>query len=147
MKKPILLALLIISIASSAQAHQHANSYSVQIATYRNLPNNFLTSAEAFGEVHTSQANGLTRVSIGSFSNRNEAQALLSQLKKAGYEDAFISHLGASSSPSSSEHNNPTSPSSEMAKFRNLSDAEKDRAVFVDGKLHLKEGNQFIPIP
>ena len=146
MKKIIFIALLIFSMVCIAQSDQHASAYTVQIATYRNLPNNFLTSAEAFGEVHTSQADDLTRVSVGSFNDRNEAQKLLSRLKQAGYEDAFINRL-ATSSAASTQHNNATHHSSEMAKFRNLSDAEKDRAVFVDGKLHLKEGNQFIPVP
>ena len=144
MKKFITLALLlIISMACITQADQHSSSYRVQIAIYKNLPEDFVASAEKFGSVHTSQAGELTRVSVGSFSNRSEAQDLLSQLKQAGYEDAFISQTG--SRMTNTQHQE--SPSSEMAKFRNLSDAEKDRAVFVDGKLHLKEGNRFIPIP
>ncbi len=145
--------LAISSMTFIAQAGHHGNAYTVQIATYKNLPTNFLTSAEAFGDVHTSQTGELTRVSVGSFNSRSEAQALLSRIKQAGYDDAFINQLGTSNaanrshSSSSSQDSFQANPSSEMAKFRNLPEAEKDRAVFVDGKLHLKDGNQFIPVP
>jgi hypothetical protein len=151
-KKNIFLALLsMISMAYIAQADQSSSSYSVQIATYKNLPKNFVESAEKYGRVHTSQNGGLTRVSIGDFDNRNAAQNLLSQLKRAGYEDAFISRTNSSMSsnqPQDNSHHHASPDSgSEMAKFRNLPDSEKERAVFIDGKLHLKEGSDFIPVP
>lgn len=138
-------------MACIAQEDQSSSSYSVQIATYKNLPKSFVSSAEKYGSVHTSQSGGLTRVSVGNFDNRNAAQDLLSQLKQAGYEDAFISRTGSSMSSNqphdNSHHHASPSSGSEMAKFRNLPDSEKERAVFVDGKLHLKEGSSFIPVP
>ena len=150
MKKIILLVLLtVISITSIANADQHSGSYSVQIATYKNLPENYVASAEKFGRVYTSHTNRLTRVSVGKFDSRNKALDLLSQLKQAGYQDAFISRT-ESSAASAHQHDNShhhDSPESEMAKFRDLPDADKEHAVFVDGKLHLKEGSRFIPVP
>jgi len=136
-------------MACITHADQHSISYSIQIATYKNLPENFVASAEKYASVHTSQSGGLTRVSVGRFNNRSEAQDLLSQLKLAGYEDAFISQTGSSmtSTLHHDDSHHQKSPGSEMAKFRNLSPSEKDRAVFVDGKLHLKQGDKFIPVP
>mgnify|MGYP006121716019 FL=1 len=138
-------------MACIAQADPSSSSYSVQIGTYKSLPKNFVGSAEKYGRVYTSQSGDLTRVSVGGFDNRNAAQNLLSQLKQAGYEDAFISHTGSSMSsnqPHDKAHHQASPGSgSEMAKFRNLPESEKERAVFVDGKLHLKEGSSFIPVP
>ncbi len=90
------LALLtIINIACIAQVAQHTGSYTVQIAVYKNLPENFISSAEKYGTVHASQTGELTRISVGSFSSRNVAQELLSRLRQAGYKDAFINRIGS----------------------------------------------------
>ncbi len=138
-------------MACIAQADQSSSLYSVQIATYKNLPENFVESAEKYGSVHTSQGEGLTRVSVGDFDSRNAAQNLLSQLKQAGYEDAFIKRTGSIMSSNQHHDNSHDHPSpgsgSQMAKFRNLPDSEKERAVFINGTLHLKQGSGFIPVP
>ncbi len=153
-KITLLVLTIIISITCISQAEQHTGSYSVQIAAYKYLPDNFIKSAEKYGSVHTSHLGELTRVSVGNFENKNAALELLLQLKKAGYDDAFINHISSSMisnrsqiSPQPYQHENHASPSSEMTKFRNLSEAEKERAVFIDGKLHLKQGNRFMLIP
>ena len=149
----IILALFtIINMPFSAQADQHDGPYSVQIAAYKILPDDFIESAEKYGSVHTSLLGELTRVSVGNFDDRSTAQSLLSQLKQVGYKDAFISRISSSmtsnQNPSKTHHRQSQSnPISEMAKFRNLPDADKESAVFIDGKLHLKEGNRFIPVP
>lgn len=146
--------LSVLSIACIAHADKHASDYTVQIATYRTLPNNFVKSAEEFGEVLTSQAGDLTRVSIGSFNTKDQAQELLSRLRQAGYKDAFIKRTDADvtahsshASNSTHHHDHHSLPGSEMEKLRNLSATDKERAVFLDGKLHLKDGNKFILVP
>jgi hypothetical protein len=142
--KFIPIALIsIISISCIAQTEQHAESYSVQIAAYKNLPDNFIKSVKKYGSVHTSQLGELTRVSVGNFENKSAALELLLQLKKSGYEGAFIRHMSSSIASNQSQN----SPRSEMAKFRTLSEPEKERAVFINGKLHFKQGNQFIAVP
>lgn len=94
-------------------ADQHAESYTVQVAAYKSLPDNFIESAERFGAVHTSLSGELTLISTGKFSNRSAAQKLLSRLKRAGYEDAFVQNIV--SGMAGNQH--PEYPSSEMAKL------------------------------
>jgi hypothetical protein len=149
-KRNITLALLaIINLIFPVQAEQHYGSYTVQIAAYKILPDNFIRSAEKYGSVYTARTGELARISVGRFDNRSAAQVLLSLLRQSGYEYAFIHRIDpdiTSNENHDSTHHHANS-SSEMAKFRSLSGADKDRAVFIDGKLHLKSDNRFIPVP
>ncbi|MFK8026908.1 MAG: SPOR domain-containing protein [Gammaproteobacteria bacterium] len=146
------LITIIILLTCIATAEPYADTYSVQIAAYKQLPDKLVKSVEQYGSVHISHHGELSRVSVGNFAHKSAAEKLLSQLKQAGYKDAFISRINTQ--PSSIENPNkphasetPSSPTSEMAKFRNLSKSDKDRAVFINNRLHLKEGNRFILVP
>ncbi len=133
-------------------AEPHIDTYSVQIAAYKQLPEKLVKSVEQYGSIHISHHGELTRVSVGNFAHKSAAEKLLLQLRQAGYKDAFISHINTHSSSienQSNPHGNEThsSPMSEMTKFRSLPKSDKDRAVFINGRLHLKEGKRFILVP
>jgi len=130
-------------MSNTCFAHTHSGSYTVQVATYRNVPSNFVESLNQYGKVHAIQAGELTRVSIGSFDSRDGATNLLNKLRNEGFDDAFINRLGASTS---SHSHSKIEQSSEMTKFHSLSPSEQDQAVFLDGKLFLKQGERFIPV-
>lgn len=138
--------LSILSIACIAQSDSHLDSYSIQIGAYKHLPDHLIKAVEKFGSIHTLKSDGLTRISVGNFNKRSKAQELLLHLKQAGYHDAFISRLSINTAKSSREEARPSDTISEMDKYSNLSKSDKEKAVFINGKLHLKEGNQFIPV-
>lgn len=152
-KKTTLFTLTtIIFLTCIVIAEPLTGSYSVQIGSYKQLPDKFPKSVEQYGSVHITPHAELTRVSVGNFNNKSNAEKLLSRLKQAGFKDAFISRITTESSSIQNQITrqkikNPSSATSEMAKFRNLTKSEKDRAVFLNGKLHLKEGKQFILVP
>ena len=138
--------LSILSIACLAESEPHTRAYSIQIGAYKNLPDDLIKTVEKFGDVHTHQSGDLTRISIGNFRSRSKAQEFLLLIHQAGYQDAFISRLNTISTTSNRQKTHQSDSISEMTKFSNLSNADKDKAVFIHGKLHLKEGNQFIPV-
>lgn len=125
-------------------AQEPTSFYTIQIGAYLYPPANLLNSTEKFGQVFTRQTGGLTRISVGSFNNRNDAQRLLSEIQQFDHPDAFIALITLQ--PTSTKQSSGETIS-EMEKFRLLSDAEKAKAIFYNGKLHLKENNQFTPVP
>ncbi|MDW3095350.1 MAG: SPOR domain-containing protein [Gammaproteobacteria bacterium] len=122
------------------------STYSIQIGAYKNPPENLIKRVEKFGVIHTSKFGDITRVNVGSFKSRSKAQEFLLNIQEAGYQDAFISRLNMISATSNLQETHQSDSTSEMTKFRNLSNTDKDKAVFINGKLHLKEDNKFIPV-
>tara|TARA_R110002096_G_scaffold120186_3_gene260306 strand:- start:241 stop:672 length:432 start_codon:yes stop_codon:yes gene_type:complete len=143
MLKKIITLTLFTFIASATGSDQNSGLFTVQVAAYKHLPKDFVESVERYGTVNVSENGQVTRVSVGQFDNKLSAEELLTQLRQAGYTDAFISHRR----PITSDNQHQRDPSGAMAKFRKLPDTDKDRAVFIDGKLHLKDGKQFILVP
>lgn len=141
-----LTLLLILGIASFANSDPQSSTYSVQIGAYKNLSENLIKKVEKFGKIHTSNYGEITRINIGNFDSRSKAQELLVQIKQAGYQDAFISRINTISASSNHQELHQSDSISEMTKYSNLSNIDKDKAVFIHGKLHLKEGNLFIPV-
>lgn len=140
----------------------YADNFGVQIGAYKNLSDNVLDKASALGDIQTIKSGSVTRVVVGSYSSRKSAQTDLDRAQAAGYSDAFITRLDRTKSlpasySSNSAHSHTSStgshghghthlPNHINAKLKGLSDEELSRAVILDGKLHFKEGDRFIPI-
>jgi len=98
-----------------------ADKYTIQVGAYRESTDHILAQAHSLGEVSTRASGTLTFVSIGKYESRDSANADLYRIQTGGFSDAFV-------------------------KLDKLTDEEKKNAVILDGKLHIKRGNDFIPI-
>lgn len=145
--RTIRIAVLLSSLISFTV---HAESYGVQIGTYRNPDRDLIEDrVEDIGEIHTSMtATGLTRFHIGSFASLSEAEDALQRLQGAGFEDAFI--LGQVdpqlAGAEADERAEPSLPQGDSALLSSLSEEERRSVVYLDGRLHKKIGDQFIPL-
>lgn len=137
-------AAVLVALASTTASAE----FSVQIGAFRTVGSGFEDDARAFGSVYTDvTAAGVTRVRVGPFSSRAEADAAVRDIRAAGYNDAFVLRTGmdASSSLPSVAAAPPVSVS-HTSDFDRLPADVRANAVYLDGALHVKEGDRFIPL-
>ena len=101
-------ATLLLAICASSTAW--AAEYTVQIGAFAERPNPaFAERAAQYGELLVLRgADGITRVSIGRFSNRSAAREALAELQNQGYPDAYVASVrgrGVATAPAQ-----PTAP-------------------------------------
>lgn len=122
-------------------AHGHnLSTYTIQIGTYKNPPDQVIHRAEQFGPVHRIWFNKLTRITVGEYSHKSEALEQLPRIKRAGFRDAFVRKVGAARLHS--EHNHL-----EIQKFNLLAEELDARSLYLNGKMYLKQGDHYIKIP
>ncbi len=152
----LIRALLLVALAVSGVAH--ADSFNVQIGAYRNPDVNGIEVPANIGEVQrTTGPGGLTRLMVGPFAGRELAEKARDELKAAGFKGAFIrSTLDASTATTQSpteytaprvsvEHESGISER-DLAIVAKLSEDERRALVYLDGRLHRKVGDDFIPL-
>ncbi|MEM8745048.1 MAG: SPOR domain-containing protein [Pseudomonadota bacterium] len=144
-----------------------ADSFDVQIGAFRNPDATNIKLPASVGELRrTSGPGGLTRFVVGPYDSRAAAATALATLKSAGFDGAFIrtsesstgtvqvnaSTRGSLSTPSSetrgqSDKDPATGISqSDLDRLMKLSEEERRDVVLLDGKLHRKVGDEFIPL-
>ncbi len=142
------LSLISANIAS-------ANDFTVQIGAYKYLSQDIVNDAEAYGQVFQSKSrNQLTRIQVGAFQSRSQAASLLRQLRSAGYRDAYITLLDydiASNLPNNTDYGVAASTQVKTAApieitFDSLTEDEKSKATYLDGKLQIFENGQFLSV-
>jgi len=129
----------------------NAGSYTVQIGTYRNPDHTVIEDRmpEDIGEIRTATtASGLTEFLVGSFGTFSEAEDALERLQGAGFDDAFVRRQGDSPRGSGGTVTDEESnlPQDDRALLSSLSEEERRSVVYLDGRLHRKIGDQFIPL-
>ena len=139
MRTLILISLIYLPLAHLAYGHD-IDTYSIQIGTYQNPPAELIESARKFGPVHQLWFNKLTRITVGEFSQESEALKKLPEIRQAGFEDAFVRKIGTA--PYHSDHNHL-----EIQKFNLLAEELNARSLYLNGKMYLKQGDQYIKIP
>ena len=94
MNSRVLLATVCFFWASSLIAQ----SYTVQLGAFREPTPGFTDAAKDHGEVYEKEnAKGLTIISVGRFSDRDSAEALLARMTR-DYPDAYVRRLGRAGS-------------------------------------------------
>ena len=97
-----------VSILSAASFTANANDFTVQVGAYQVLTNQAISRAEQHGEVYQSIGNdNLTRLHVGRFASKADALNKRDQLRRSGYNDAFITQISVA--PASSHQQNPAS--------------------------------------
>jgi len=153
---------LCIAIAGTASA-----DYAVQIGALSEPNARFADRARDVGAVTTSLTErGITRYRVGRFATKADGRTTLERLRAAGYRDAFlVTTDGASTASYASDtptYNSSRSiavsdlpevgagpPRAPAASARDLSTVPpelEDRTVVLDGRLHVMENGDFIPL-
>lgn len=145
------LGRVLIAVVVFAAASAQAADYVVQIGAFRNPASDFGELAAEYGTVSTSQSpSGLTRFQVGAFASESEARRALARLRAVGYADAFVLRKGngnnfVSDLPAVGAAPPSQSPRGRSAVERLPADL-RSQAVYLDGVLHIKDGDRFIPL-
>ena len=160
--KVITLFLMLFFAGFSVQAddvHVGEGSYAIQLGAYKNPDMTIFSILDEYGTVYTVlSSDGLTRIKLGNYASRAEAEEVLKAIRNIGYRDAFLSSAGGvdenipmaeiiSPAPSSSSYGregyvNPES----LPIWSKLSDYQRENVIYLDGVLHIEEDGQFIPL-
>lgn len=148
----LLAALLVLSNAVAAD-------FTIQIGAYQNLSDNIIQRAESLGSVKTSSVGKLTRVTIGSYASRESAAQDLARVKASGFDGAFVRTAVSSSTAAvvaqqashydTHSHGPDTHvhlPNSIQRKLDEIDIEDRENVVILDGKLHRKVGDSFVPL-
>ncbi len=151
------LALASIMLAVSIPAM--AEHFGVQVGAYRSLSDSTLEQASALGSVTKVSAGELTTVVIGQFESYESALQALDNIKANGFADAFVrrlphsepapsdvSHAGDYESHSHGGVEHVHLPSDIEQRLARMTEEQRKDIVILDGKLHRKVGEQFIPL-
>ncbi len=140
-----------------------AAEYAIQVGAFKNPSQAFADEVRQFGEVNTAQnSNGITVFTVGRYDSIDSAQSNLDQVQ-ARYPGAFVRNMPSSASnagsnlrPQASEATAAATKKVEQAVASNttpeaklwesLTDSERRRVVYLDGILHLKQGDNFVPL-
>lgn len=133
-----------------------AVDYAVQIGAFKQVPESgYLDAASSYGSlIQTDAGDGVTAYALGPFSSRVDAETSLA-LVQTHYPDAFIRQVGDSQEVSQPASNRGQSIGQTPAPARvvagggdlsSLSAEERGRIVYLDGVLHIKEGDTFTPL-
>lgn len=160
----LFLALFLVSFSVQADdVYVSDGSYAVQLGAYKNPDMTIFSILDEYGTVYTeASADGLTRIKLGNYASRSEAESVLKAIRNIGYRDAFLSPAGDAVSsidsdipmaeivshvPSSFSYGregyvNPES----LPIWSQLSDYQRENVIYLDGVLHIDEDGQFIPL-
>ncbi len=160
-------------LATSWNVLAENTRFSIQIAASEAPNLAFYKESTGFTSLYAEETSaGLVRIKLGSYINRKEAEKALVKVKSKGFSDAFITaYTGKKSGISSikpkkslsiAEHldednvdeevtinepqENKLLPPSSSPAWSKLTAEQKRNVVYVDGILHLHEGDEFIPL-
>ena len=158
--------MLVIASSLLTFSTTNAADYTVQVGAYQTLTNEAIRQAESHGEVFQSTGSGnLTRLHIGRFATHAEASDKRDQLRNSGFNDAFVTQISIAGSPTNPSNTNTAhyqQPSDTIANapqnidssdssssnnlnphLSSLTEEEKAKAAYLDGKLRIYSDGQF----
>ncbi len=90
MKKKIIVMLLLGMAFFTSQAQDTDSLFAVQVGVFRQPKIQYFSSLQDLGEIHTQVIQAyFTRILVGKFPTRNQADSLLALVQKRGFSDAF----------------------------------------------------------
>lgn len=152
----LLVVLMLIGWTTTASASE----YTIQVGAFKNPSQSYADSLRSLGEVNTAQSSsGVTVFTVGRYNSVDAAKGDLNRIADQ-YPGAFVRNMPASArSAEFASNGGSTSSASESAPARetgnsspdtqlweSLSESERRRVVYLDGVLHLKQGDQFVPL-
>ncbi len=162
------LLLVVLGLFGTQYSQLLYADYTVQIGAFSKPSDAFAAPARSIGQVNTTAtSNGITIFTVGDFDTMTSAKDALDSLRN-DYPDAFVRNIPGSRKPVAASRPaeptttgmatpTPTEPktrrltatqgSSEDSQLWNsLTDDERKRVVYLDGVLHLKQGERFVPL-
>lgn len=134
--------LLATCLSLPSHAHEQAALYSVQVGAFASPAQGFRESLTQYGSVTVDNSGALARFLVGNFKKRSEAELLRDELQREGFGDAFVRSIGVVT-----DHAHESGPvASEQARIDALSEEQRNNVVYLDGVLHLKNGDSFVPL-
>jgi len=133
----------------------NAAEYAIQVGAFKNPNAGYAENLRGYGEVNTAQSNSITVFTVGRYGSVAEANADLGRIE-ADYPGAFVRNMPAAARSVATASPRPTAavqststrirttPDTQL--WESLSDSERRRVVYLDGVLHLKQGDQFVPL-
>ena len=92
MRKIASSLLLLTSIALPISSN--AADYTIQVGAFKTTPNETIQQAQKFGEVFQKKGSDeLTRITVGRFSNRVDADKMRDKLQNSGFGDAYVTTI------------------------------------------------------
>ena len=137
MVRNILFILFLMALPFAVMA-KPSELFAVQVGSYKHFEEDAKKSVRQYGKVHVLTYKNLSRVTVGEFTDRKEATALLKKLRKAGFKDAFVRQIG---------YVDLQRVRSDIEKFNLLISDMDALAFYLDGVMYLFQGNGYIQIP
>ena len=140
------LSVVCASVMAGASGSAAAE-YVVQIGALSRANPGFAVDAMSVGTVMTSESEaGLIRYRVGPFASPSEARAAKAKLRAAGYPDAYIRRIQAPPAVSSAPLSGSESVPPGTVDISTLPEEVRAKLVYLDGELHIKEGEKFVPL-
>ena len=150
MKKYRILILLTLVTAKG-----WAEQYAVQIEASKSPQLQHYEALKVHGNLYTGKAsNGYIWTRLGSYENKSRALDILKEVHAAGYNNAIITVQKSNNITSLSGLSKPTKHQYEIENFdvktlkewKMLTADQQANLVYLDGELHVKNGDKFIPL-
>ena len=147
--------LLVVCFFCSWNVLADTALYSIQIAAVKNTPLDFYEQLTGFDSLYAEQSSaGFIKIKFGSYSSREEAEKNLVIVKGKGFSDAFISsytkQLDGVSIDTKNKHSgrriDGSIEPSKLPAWSRLTGEQRKNIVYLDGVLHVREGDNFKPI-
>lgn len=148
-------AILAMTMLLLSPLTASAEEYSVQIGAFRDVAPSFTQGAEKVGKLYkTKTASGITRIQVGRFASKEEAAIAKTALLGAGYADAFVVRKGVAAVRAAPTEKRARGSESSVLRpsaavrdpLAGVPEDLRDRVVILDGRLHVVEGDRFIPL-
>lgn len=146
------LTLLTIALFTS---QVYANEYAIQLEASKAPELSRYQQLDTLGQLYTTPTGtGYTRARLGPFSNKEDALDALNKVHAAGYQDAFLAKENRDNETQSLSSNPVSSNPEDIYNFdvktlpvwQKLTTQQRENLVYLDGKLHIKNGDDFTPI-
>ena len=152
--KKILMLLILITAPALVTVPAIASQYAVQLEASKSPDLNRYQALSVHGSLYTVAAsNGYTRTRLGPYENKSKALDVLDKVKAAGYADAFIAKqqnnditASVASHPVKRQYDIENFDVKTLKEWKMLTPEQQANLVYLDGKLHVKNGNKFTPL-
>ncbi len=146
MKKLYFILALLMCFTSQT----YAGTYAIQLAASKTPELATFASLEEFGNLYTTDAgNGLIRTRLGPYLSKQTALEALTKVHAAGHSTAFLANAGSDdmgSGTSMTFENTSSNYQQDSTELQGLSEEQQANVVNLDGTLHIKNGDDFIPL-
>ena len=148
MKKTILLFVLTYLCSTSLLA----SDYAIQLESSKNPQLSRFKQVATLGKLYTEPyKNGYIRTRLGLYNSKAQALKILESVHHAGFSDAFIVYekdAVASSKHTAvkAQHDMDSFDVKTLPEWAELTPEQQKNIVYLDGVLHIKNGNHFTPL-